>query len=149
MSTMPFIDLKAQYKRLKPQIDAAIHEVLDDGQYVLGPYIKRFESELAEFCGVKHVVTVASGTDALFIPMLALGIGPQLLGHSAFNWALKHVSATMIAIAILGEPVGSSILAWLIFGEAFRPLQLAGFVLLLAGIVVAARAETRAGATAE
>ena len=73
--------------------------------------------------------------------LVGLALGPQLLGHSAFNWALKHVSATFIAIVILGEPIGSALLAWLIFGETFQPLQLAGFCLLLAGIYLASRAE--------
>ena len=73
--------------------------------------------------------------------LFALALGPQLLGHSAFNWALKHVSATFIAVVILGEPIGSALLAWLIFGETFAPLQLAGFGLLLAGIYLASRAE--------
>lgn len=73
--------------------------------------------------------------------LLALALGPQLLGHSAFNWALGHVSATFIAIVILGEPIGSALLAWLIFGEQFAPLQLAGFTLLLTGIFLASRGE--------
>ncbi|MEO8384254.1 MAG: DMT family transporter [Betaproteobacteria bacterium] len=73
--------------------------------------------------------------------LIGLAIGPQLLGHSAFNWALKHVSATFIAIVILGEPIGSALLAWLIFGERFEPLQLAGFAMLLAGIYLASRGE--------
>ena len=73
--------------------------------------------------------------------LLALAIGPQLLGHSAFNWALKHVSATFIAIVILGEPLGSALLAWLIFDEHFAPLQLLGFSMLLVGIYLASRAE--------
>ncbi len=73
--------------------------------------------------------------------LVGLAIGPQLLGHSAFNWALKHVSATFIAIVILGEPIGSALLAWLIFGERFEPLQLAGFAMLLAGIFLASRGE--------
>ena len=77
--------------------------------------------------------------------LIALAMGPQLLGHSAFNWALKHVSATHIAIIILGEPIGSALLAWLIFGEAFAPLQLAGFCLLLSGIYLASRSESAAG----
>lgn len=76
--------------------------------------------------------------------LVALALGPQLFGHSAFNWALKHVSATFIAITILGEPIGSALLAWLIFDEKFAPLQLAGFCLLLVGIYLASRAE-RAG----
>jgi drug/metabolite transporter (DMT)-like permease len=73
--------------------------------------------------------------------LLALALGPQLLGHSAFNWALGHVSATFIAIVILGEPIGSALLAWLIFGERFAPMQFAGFALLLAGIYLASRGE--------
>ncbi len=76
-----------------------------------------------------------------WVCLFALALGPQLLGHGAFNWALKHVSATFIAIAILGEPIGSAFLAWLIFGETFAPLQMAGFCLLLAGIYLASRGE--------
>ncbi len=74
--------------------------------------------------------------------LLGLALGPQLLGHTSFNWALRHLSATFVAVAILGEPIGSALLAWLFFGETFAGLQLAGFVLLLAGIYVAARSET-------
>jgi drug/metabolite transporter (DMT)-like permease len=73
--------------------------------------------------------------------LAGLALGPQLLGHSGINWALKHVSATFIAIAILGEPIGSALLAWWLFGENFAPLQLGGFVLLLAGIYLASRGE--------
>jgi drug/metabolite transporter (DMT)-like permease len=79
-----------------------------------------------------------------WVCLIALALGPQLLGHSAFNWALKHVSATFIAIVILGEPIGSALLAWLIFDETFAPLQGAGFCLLLAGIYLASRCEKAA-----
>jgi drug/metabolite transporter (DMT)-like permease len=75
--------------------------------------------------------------------LLGLGLGPQLLGHSGINWALKHVSASFIAVAILGEPIGSALLAWWIFGESFAPLQLAGFVMLLVGIFLASRNEAK------
>lgn len=68
---------------------------------------------------------------------LGLAIGPQLLGHTVFNWALRYLSATFIAITILGEPIGSALLALILFQEQFAPLQLVGFVLLLAGIYVA------------
>lgn len=71
--------------------------------------------------------------------LIGLAVGPQLLGHSGINWALKHLSATVIALAILAEPVGSALLAWWLFGERFAPLQLAGFILLLIGIYLAAR----------
>lgn len=80
-----------------------------------------------------------SGYGWLFLVLLALG--PQLIGHTTFNWSLRHLSATFVALAILGEPVGSAILAWLIFGEGFGALQLIGFALLLAGIFLAGRGE--------
>lgn len=82
--------------------------------------------------------------------LLGLALGPQLLGHTAFNWSLRYLTATFVAVATLGEPIGSALLALVFFGEGFAPLQLAGFVLLLSGIVVAARAEGAAnGAHAE
>lgn len=73
--------------------------------------------------------------------IVALALGPQLLGHTAFNWALRRLTATFVAVAILGEPVGSAALAWLLLGEAFGTLQFGGFVLLLGGIYLAARGE--------
>ncbi|MGQ9927373.1 MAG: DMT family transporter [Chloroflexaceae bacterium] len=83
-----------------------------------------------------------------YLLLLGLAVGPQLLGHTAFNYALSALSATFIAVAILGEPVGSALLAFVVFGERFAPLQLAGFVLLLAGIVIASQEETRRAAPA-
>jgi drug/metabolite transporter (DMT)-like permease len=76
-----------------------------------------------------------------YILLLALAVGPQLGGHTAFNWALRDLSPAFIAIAILGEPVGAALLAFLILGERVAPLELAGFVLLLLGIYCAARSE--------
>lgn len=78
---------------------------------------------------------------AAYLLLLGLAVGPQLLGHTAFNWSLRHLSATFVAVATLGEPIGSALLALLIFGQGFAPLQLLGFVLLLAGIVLAAQGE--------
>lgn len=76
-----------------------------------------------------------------YLLALALALGPQLLGHTALNWSLRHLSPTFVAVATLGEPIGSALLALLFFGQGFAKLQLAGFVLLLAGIIVAARGE--------
>jgi UDP-2-acetamido-2-deoxy-ribo-hexuluronate aminotransferase len=73
---MDFIDLKTQYRRLKPSIDARIAKVLEHGQYVMGPEVGELEQRLAEYVGVKHCVGVASGTDALLIALMALDIGP-------------------------------------------------------------------------
>jgi dTDP-4-amino-4,6-dideoxygalactose transaminase len=65
-----------QYHNLKKEIDAAILEVLESGTYVLGPKVKQFEQELAAYCNMKEAVGVNSGTDALWLAFLALGIGP-------------------------------------------------------------------------
>ena len=78
---------------------------------------------------------------AAWLPIVAVALGPQLAGHTIINASLRHLSATFVALAILGEPVGSAVLAWLFLGETFAPLQLAGFATLLAGIVVAASGE--------
>jgi drug/metabolite transporter (DMT)-like permease len=80
---------------------------------------------------------------AAWLPIAAMALGPQLAGHTIINASLRHLSATFVALAILGEPVGSAVLAWLLLGETFSPLQLAGFATLLAGIVVAAGGERR------
>jgi dTDP-4-amino-4,6-dideoxygalactose transaminase len=65
-----------QYHNLKAEIDKAITDVLETGQYVMGPTLSRFESELARYFGTKHAVGVNSGTDALWLPLMGLGIGP-------------------------------------------------------------------------
>ncbi len=65
-----------QYHNIKSEIDANIHEVLESGQYVMGPMLKRFEQELAAFHGTKFAVGVGNGTDALWLTFKALGIGP-------------------------------------------------------------------------
>jgi UDP-2-acetamido-2-deoxy-ribo-hexuluronate aminotransferase len=72
---MDFIDLKAQYRHLKPAIDARIQAVLDHGQYILGPEVRDLEERLAKRTGAKYCISCASGTDALLLALLALGIG--------------------------------------------------------------------------
>lgn len=75
--------------------------------------------------------------------MLALGLVPQLIGHSTLNWALRHLSATYVSIVTLAEPLGSGILAYIVLGEAVSWLTAAGGALILVGIYVASRAEMR------
>lgn len=77
----------------------------------------------------------------VYLLLIGLAVGPQLLGHTSFNYALSALSATFVAVAILGEPVGSALLAVAFFGERFAPLQLAGFLFLLSGIFVASLGE--------
>lgn len=73
--SVPFYGHVRQYHNIKSEIDANIAEVLESGQYVMGPMLKRFEKELAEFHGMKHAVGVGNGTDALWLTFMALGIG--------------------------------------------------------------------------
>ena len=72
---MQFVDLAAQQARIKDKIDANIQKVLTHGKYILGPEVAELEQKLAEFCGAKHCITVANGTDALQVAQMALGVG--------------------------------------------------------------------------
>ncbi len=71
--------------------------------------------------------------------LLLLALGPQITGHSSLNWALRHLPATYVTLAVLGEPIGSSILAWIILGELPGPVTVLGGALVLAGIAVASK----------
>jgi UDP-2-acetamido-2-deoxy-ribo-hexuluronate aminotransferase len=73
---MEFVDLKTQYRLIKERVDAGIHAVLEHGQYILGPEVARLETELARRTDSRHCIGCASGTDALLIALMALGIGP-------------------------------------------------------------------------
>ena len=99
---LPFIDLKAQYARLKPSIDARLQRVLDHGQYVLGPEVAELEAALAKFCGAHHCVTVASGTEALRLPLMAEGIGP---GDAVFLPAFTFPATAEVVVSLGASPV--------------------------------------------
>lgn len=73
---IPLLDLKAQYASIKPEIDSAVLGVLASAQYILGEEVTRFEQEFAAYCGTKHAVAVNTGTSALHLSLLALGVGP-------------------------------------------------------------------------
>ena len=73
---LPFIDLAAQRRRLGDRIDRAIAGVLDHGAFILGPEVAALEKRLAEFCGARHAIACANGTDALVLALMARGIGP-------------------------------------------------------------------------
>lgn len=93
-----FIDLKAQYQRLKTDIDAGIQRVLDHGQYILGPEVAELEEKLAVYVGAKYCITVGNGTDALQIAQMALGIGP---GDEVITPGFTYI-ATAETVALLG-----------------------------------------------
>ncbi len=73
---VPYLDLKAQYQSIKPEIDAAISRVLESCQFVLGPEVEAFEQEFAAYCGASECIAMNSGTSALHLALLAAGIGP-------------------------------------------------------------------------
>lgn len=75
MNRIPILDLKPQYQSIKEEVKAAIDNVLESGAFIMGPEVKAFEAEVAEYLGVKHAIGVNSGTDALVIGLKAMGIG--------------------------------------------------------------------------
>jgi drug/metabolite transporter (DMT)-like permease len=80
----------------------------------------------------------------VYLLLLALALGPQLLGHTSFNWAVKYLSTTFVAVATLGEPIAATLIALVVFPEQrLQPLQVAGGLVLLGGIAVATLAESR------
>ncbi|MCZ4328578.1 DegT/DnrJ/EryC1/StrS aminotransferase family protein [Castellaniella denitrificans] len=95
---MQFVDLQAQYQRLKSEIDAGIQRVLAHGQFILGPEVAQLEERLADYTGAKHCITVANGTDALQIAQMALGIGP---GDEVITPGFTYI-ATAETVALLG-----------------------------------------------
>ena len=99
---IPLCDLKLQYQTLKHEIDAAMQSVAENGRYILGPNVKEFEREVADYCGCKFAVGVGSGTDALHLSLRALDIGP---GDEVITTPFTFI-ATTEAICILGaKPV--------------------------------------------
>ena len=102
MMKLQMVDLVSQYQKIKSEVDRAIHGVLDSGQFILGKEVKDFENEVAAYLGVKHAVGCASGTDALQIAMMALGIGP---GDEVITTPFTFI-ATAETIVLLGaKPV--------------------------------------------
>lgn len=75
MAKLQLIDLGRQYESIKHEVEEAVLRVLRGGRYILGPEVKSFEEEMASYCGVKHAIGVANGTDALIISLIAMGIG--------------------------------------------------------------------------
>jgi len=85
-----FIDLAAQQKLIRPQLDLAISRVLDHGQYIMGPEVKEFEGQLREFTGARHALTCANGTDALTLVLMAWGVGS---GDAVFVPSFTYVAS--------------------------------------------------------
>jgi UDP-2-acetamido-2-deoxy-ribo-hexuluronate aminotransferase len=99
---MDFIDLRSQYHALRSSIDTRIGRVLEHGQYILGPEVGELEARLAEFTGARHCVTVASGTDALLIALMALEIGP---GDEVITTPFTFVATVEVIVLAGATPV--------------------------------------------
>lgn len=92
------VDLKGQYQKIKPEVDKAIAEVIDNTAFINGPSVKEFQADLEKYLGVKHVIPCANGTDALQIAMMALGLKP---GDEVITADFTYV-ATAEVIGLLG-----------------------------------------------
>jgi UDP-2-acetamido-2-deoxy-ribo-hexuluronate aminotransferase len=102
MKKIQMVDLRSQYKKIKPQVDAAMQEVIDHSAFINGPQVRLFAEELREYLGCRHVVTCGNGTDGLQIAMMALGFKP---GDEVIVPAFTYIAAVE-AIALLGlKPV--------------------------------------------
>jgi dTDP-4-amino-4,6-dideoxygalactose transaminase len=99
---IPFVDLKAQYRRLKPSIDARIHKVLEHGRFILGPEVLEFEQALSRFAGAREAVSVASGTEALRLPLMAAEIGT---GDAVFLPDFTFTATAEVVVTAGATPV--------------------------------------------
>jgi dTDP-4-amino-4,6-dideoxygalactose transaminase len=98
MREIQMVDLKAQYERIGSEIDIAIKSVLESTAFIKGPEVKLFEEELKNFMGVKHVISCANGTDALYLAMMVLGLKP---GDEVITTNFTFI-ATVEVVALLG-----------------------------------------------
>lgn len=98
MHNLQMVDLKRQYLKIKPEIDAAIHEVIDSTMFIGGSDVAHLATELANYIGVQHVIPCANGTDALQIALMALGLKP---GDEVITPSFTYI-ATVEVVALLG-----------------------------------------------
>jgi len=102
MREIQMVDLRAQYEKIKPEVDKAISEVINSTAFINGPAVKKFQDELADYVGCKHVIACANGTDALQVACMALGLKP---GDEVITSTFTFV-ATVEVLALLGlKPV--------------------------------------------
>lgn len=99
---IPFVDLKAQYRALESEIHERIRRVLDHGQYIMGPEVRELEERLEHYTGARHCVAVASGTDALLISLMALGIGP---GDEVITTPFTFIATVEVIVLLGATPV--------------------------------------------
>jgi len=99
---IPFIDLKAQQKRIRDDLEIAINRVMDHGAYIMGPEVSALEKQLAEFSGAKHVLSCSSGTDALSLILMAKGVKP---GDAVFLPDFTFIATAEVVSLIGATPI--------------------------------------------
>jgi dTDP-4-amino-4,6-dideoxygalactose transaminase len=99
---MEFIDLSAQQDRIRDNINARIMQVLDHGKYIMGPEVHALEEQLAAFCGAKHCISCANGTDALQLALMALGVGQ---GDAVFVPSFTFAATAEVIPSLVATPV--------------------------------------------
>ena len=99
---LEFVDLRAQYEALRSEIQTRMQTVLDHGQYIMGPEVKELEDRLATFTGARHCITVASGTEALLISLMALGLKP---GDEVITTPFTFAATAEMIVLLGARPV--------------------------------------------
>src|SRR5215468_3531642 len=99
---IPFLDLKAQYRQIKSEVDAAVAGVIESTQFVLGPQVAAFEERFAAYCGVKHCIALNSGTSALHLALLVAGVGP---GDEVITVSMTFVATTAAILYCGATPI--------------------------------------------
>lgn len=149
-------DLAAGGRALEGDLLALLGAIAHSVYLLIGQHL-RAKTDLLSYIAIVYgtaavltvLATLASGisfvgyTASTYLWMVLLALGPQILGHSSYNWALRYVSAAAVAVIILGEPVGATLLAYFILGEGLTWWKVVGGVLVLAGIYLAVRGERR------
>ena len=106
LKPLDFIDLKTQYASLRESVNGRIQAVLDHGQYIMGPEVKELEQRLADFTGARHCITVASGTEALLIALMALGVKA---GDEIITTPFTFVATAEVIVLLGAKPVYADI----------------------------------------
>ena len=107
-NTIPFLDLKAQYQTIKPQLQEAVLNVLESTDYANGSPVSQFEAEFAAYCGANHCIAVNTGTSALHLALVALGVGTKpndeviTVAHTFIStvWAISYCNAKPVFVDV-------------------------------------------------
>jgi dTDP-4-amino-4,6-dideoxygalactose transaminase len=102
MYKIQMVDLKRQYEKIKPEVDKAIQNVIDNTAFINGPEVQEFAKELAEYLGVKHVIPCANGTDALQIALMGLGLQP---GDEVITTSFTYIATVEVVALLRLKPV--------------------------------------------